>query len=329
MKIAFINNFIIDSPSNGIKIQAETWKNGLEKIGHEVTLINPWETDNWSIYDIILIFKYGNALFEYVKTLFPINPNIVLAPIIDSNYSPKTFYWASKYLKIDSLRLRSNYNDIYKIKDKIKLYFVRSNYEKKFISEGLKIPEERIFIIPLSSRFIDFPTNNIKENFCFHVSIIEKGHKNVKRLIEAAIKYQFNLKLAGFTHNPQKIHDMISPYSNIEYIGYLSDEELRQYYKRAKVFALPSIYEGVGMAALEAASYGSDIVITKIGGPKEYYNNMAYQVNPYDVDDIGRNILKAFDHSHQPALQKYIFENYNLDKCMKKLENALEKVLNT
>lgn len=46
--------------------------------------------------------------------------------------------------------------------------------------------------------------------------------------------------------------------------------------------------EGVGIVAVDAAIYGCEIVITNIGGPKEYYDNMAYTVNPYNIDDIGK-----------------------------------------
>lgn len=326
MKIAFINNFTIVTPTNGIKMQALMWKKGLEERGHEVNLIEPWKTNDWREYDYIIIFKYGTALYEYVRTIAPLNPNIVLAPIIDSNYSPRLFHFTCKYLKVDALRLRSNYSDLYKIKDQIKLYLVRSEYEKRFITEGLGIAEEKIRIIPLSSRLPLSESKQPKENFCLHVSILDDERKNVKKLIEAAVKYRFELKLAGYIHEPQKFLKEIAPYPNIEYVGFLSDEELCHYYQRAKVFALPSTYEGVGMAALEAASYGCDIVMTNIGAPKEYYKGLAYLVNPNDVDDIGGSILKAMEHSNQPTLQQYIIENFHIKSCMILLEDALKRI---
>lgn len=326
MKIAFVNNFTIVTPINGIKIQALMWKKGLEERGHEVALIEPWKNNDWREYDYIVIFKYGTALYEYVRTIAPLNPNIVLAPIIDSNYSPRLFRFTCKYLKVDALRLRSNYSDLYKIKDQIKLYLVRSEYEKRFITEGLGIAEERIKIIPLSSRLPLNESKQPKENFCLHVSILDDKRKNVKKLIAAAVKYRFELKLAGYIHEPKKFLKEIMLYPNIEYVGILSDDELCQYYQRAKVFALPSTYEGVGMAALEAAAYGCDIVMTNIGAPKEYYKGLAYLVNPNDVDDIGKNVLKAMKHSNQPILKKHIIENFNINNCMSLLEKTLYSI---
>ena len=87
----------------------------------------------------------------------------------------------------------------------------------------------------------------------------------------------------------------------------MSDDQLEDLYRRAKVFCLPSIGEGVGLVALEAASFGCDIVVTRIGGPKEYYDDMAYVVNPYKVDEIGLAVLNALQAiDRQPKLMSYI-----------------------
>jgi glycosyltransferase involved in cell wall biosynthesis len=82
--------------------------------------------------------------------------------------------------------------------------------------------------------------------------------KNVPRLIEAAKKYQFNLKLVGNKGNAEsekRIRALIGDSQNIEILGFISDEELSLLYDKAKVFALPSINEGVGLVALEAAMH--------------------------------------------------------------------------
>jgi hypothetical protein len=99
-------------------------------------------------------------------------------------------------------------------------------------------------------------------------------------------------------------------------------------YKRAKVFALPSIYEGVGIVALDAAVMGCDIVITRLGGPKEYYNNMAVEVDPYSIDEIGLAVSQLMQgQTFQPDLRKYILENYSLKNISEQLEMAFSIVL--
>ena len=99
---------------------------------------------------------------------------------------------------------------------------------------------------------------------------------------------------------------------------------LKQYYKRAKVFALPSFVEGVGMVALEAAGYGCEIVLTQIGAPKEYWDGQAELVNPYSVDEIGQAVVKLIKYGKsQPMLLKYISDKYSPQACSKMLENVL------
>ena len=112
-------------------------------------------------------------------------------------------------------------------------------------------------------------------------------------------------------------------------MGFVSDDELSLLYDRAKVFALPSINEGVGLVALEAAMHECNIVITNIGGPKEYYpSGLAQLVDPYNIDSIGRAIITALaDNETQPKLKDFIEKNYSVSNCTDILINFYSKVL--
>ena len=110
---------------------------------------------------------------------------------------------------------------------------------------------------------------------------------------------------------------------NIKYIGRVSDDKLKELYGAAKVFALPSIGEGVGLVALDAAVYGCDIVVTSIGGPKEYYDGLAFEVDPYSVNSIGKAVMSAMSATdRQPRLMRHVIDCYSLAKCMHKLADS-------
>ena len=80
------------------------------------------------------------------------------------------------------------------------------------------------------------------------------------------------------------------------------------------------------MVAVEAASYGCDIVVTEIGGPKEYYGSRAFVVNPYDVDEIGKAVVAALaEKEYQPQLMKKINEKYSLPRCVAQLAEEYSK----
>lgn len=333
MDIAFIKSTPHIATASGVKIQALEWKTGLEKQGHNITLINCWENIDWARFDILLFFEYDGYLRQFIELTKNLKAKIALAPIIDANATNFQFKLACKFLGCEKLRLRSKFHDLYIIRNCIDMYYVRSEYEKKYITKSLGIKDNKVTIVPLSYRIIPSKENILKENFCFHLSRPADKGKNVPRLIKAAKKYNIPLIIAGGVKDDNErnwLMSLISDAPNIKYVGYLNEQELYSYYKKAKVFALPSIYEGVGMAALEAAVLGCEIVITKLGGPKEYFNNMAEIVNPYDIDEIGESISKLLNNnkSYQPQLSDYIINHYNTDTCISILNSSLRKIMN-
>ena len=173
----------------------------------------------------------------------------------------------------------------------------------------------------------------VKEDFCFHSSRLYAANKNVTRLIQAAIKYNFPLYLGGILNGKTEedwLHQQIEGHDNIHYIGLVSDDELKNWYRRAKVFALPSLSEGVGMVALEAAGYGAEVVLTNVGAPKEYWGGRARLIDPKSVDDIGQAVLECLTgkHKKQPELMKFINEEYSLKSCSQTIVEALKTLSN-
>lgn len=326
MYIAFIisESFCI-SPNNGIRIQAETWATELERQGHIVKKIDPWECQDWTNFDIIHLFGWN----EFLLNLHELpNRNIVFSPIIDS-FQPIWKYRLASYWGIKRLRLNSTNNAIRRAIPFIKMWCVRTRFEYQYVCKAYGISPNKVAIIPLSFRVSSNEYIVPKEQCCLHVSRITQDRKNVERLVEASKKYGFNLLLAGSVDESYKESDLkrkIEQYPNVQYLGRLSDENLLNLYKRVKVFALPSIGEGVGLVALEAAACGCVIVVTNIGGPKEYYGNMAYVVNPYSIDDIGSSVLKALEDTKcQPRLMKYVQKEYALEVCVKRLIDTCYK----
>lgn len=323
MKIAYVlSESACVSPYSGIRIQAETWAGELERQGHQIIRISPWKQRDWQSYDTIHIFGYCSMLNNLSK--IP-NKNIVFSPIIDS-FQPIWKYrlvthWGSK-----RLRLTSHNYEIRQAAKYIRTWCVRTRFEYEYVRQAYGISPSKIAIIPLSYRVTPPKTYPEKEPFCLHVSKITDKRKNVERLVDAAIKYRFRLVLAGSAdaalYEQSSLKKKIEVNTNITYLGRVSDGELLRLYCAAKVFALPSLGEGVGMVALEAAACGCDIVITNIGGPKEYYGDMATVVNPYNADGIGTAVQNALSaNSYQPRLMNSIQDNYCLQKCVSDLAN--------
>lgn len=333
MNILIIIPYASKNYSGGINVQGRMWKEGLEALGHKVQLHNVWERFNYKIVDIVMFIGNGVLIRDYIRLFSDFNHiKFAVAPIIDE---PNL----NKYKLFSLIPFSRRLSDINTVnllrsqKDKISIWLARSKWERRFICEGLGVSPDKVAIIPISMRFNSVPNVDFtkKENFCLHVSRLASPGKNVERLVKAAKKYKFKLVLAGTLNGEKEIDWMKSIIGNskdIIYTGWLSEEELKRLYLKAKVFALPSFIEGVGMVALEAACYGSEIVLTNIGAPKEYYNGRAVLVDPNSVDSIGQGVLTAMSSKKaQPELKKHIEENYSVQICMKKLEKALLSIL--
>lgn len=317
---------------DGSKMQAEIWAKELERKGHTVDRINPWEHYDWKNYDVVHVFGFGLWNYDIIHWGSGINQNFVFSPIIDTN-TPMWKYKLATHFGCKKLRLFSQNYALRQLKQDIKLFFARTEYEADYLRQGYGISEDKIAIIPLSYREINYNPSIEKEPFCLFTGTMTQPRKNVPRLIEAAKKYGFNLKLVGNKGNAEseaKLRAQIGDANNIEILGFVSDEELNLLYNRAKVFALPSINEGVGLAALEAAICGCNIVITNLGGPKEYYEKESAElVNPYDVDDIGKAILRALENHHaQPQLRNTLINKYNVSTCVDKLVAYYQQLSN-
>lgn len=331
MKIAFILSHGALAPSNGVRSQAITWKKGLENLGHEVILIDMWQKNDWTSFDIIHFYGFSIYMRDFINGVSKINPNIVVSPILDPNYSIRRLKLYSHF-GIKKFNLTNPYHGLRSIKSKVKTILVRSNFEKEYIVKGFGFKREVCGVVPLSFNIPTHEKSRKKDSFCLHISLLTDERKNVKRLIQAAIKYKFKLILGGKLRNEKEVkllNSWIGDNKNIEYRGYLSNEEMIRLYSAAKVFALPSTNEGVGIVALEAAAMNCDIVLTNLGGPKEYYNGMAKLIKPQSIDQIGRAIRYFLDgNSCQPELGSHIRSNYCLQSVTEQLVNAYQLINN-
>lgn len=333
MKIAYIMypGACYMGAGDGSKMQAEIWAKELIRKGHQVDRINPWGHYDWKSYDIVHVFGFGLWNYDIIHWGSGINPNFVFSPIIDTN-TPMWKYRMATYFGCRRLRLFSQNYALRQLKPDIKLFFARTEYEADYLHHGYGIDKELIATVPLSYREDNYDDSICKEPFCLFVGTMTQARKNVPRLIQAAIKFGFSLKLVGNKGNATseaKLKAMIGNASNIEIIGFVSDAKLISLYNRAKVFALPSLNEGVGLVALEAAIHGCNIVITNLGGPKEYYEEgTAYLVNPNDVDSIGKAVMKALeDEKNQPKLRNNLIQKYNVSTCVDKLIGHYQQIM--
>ena len=328
MKIGIVKPTASIAPTGGVKVQGLMWRDGLVTLGHEVILVDFWQNYDWESFDWIIVLQFGGMFTGVSSGLRKHCKRIACAPIIDPKWNHSIYKFYTKYWGFHKhLGLTSRFHEMYRNRGCFDLWLVRSEYEASYVEKCLDIDRKLIRIVPLQVRVPFVDTMPVKENFCFHASRLFGPNKNVPRLIKAAKKYNFKLVLAGYLHGEKEkkwLKDQICGFDNIEYVGTLSEEDLLQYYRRCKVFALPSTQDGVGMVALEAAANGAEVVLTKLGAPKDYFQGRAQLVDPFSIDEIGYAITELMDKGKsQPELVDFMKKNYTPEVCAKQLEKAL------
>ncbi|MEP4147177.1 MAG: glycosyltransferase family 4 protein [Halioglobus sp.] len=328
MKIGFMIGPTIAGRQNGVVSQAITWKNGICSLGSNVDLINPWNSQNWGSFDVVHIFGLG-ACLEMIPALKAAGvKKIVLSPIYDAVHSDISIGLLS-LLNFPLINLKTSWAIVKSSIDHIDLIMCRSTFEKDRLKSIYGIEESKMKIVRLPVRFSERPSDCSDRSIdVLHVSILNSKNKNVKRLINAAIKFGFDLTLAGNITSAEfskYLDDITGKNANIRYKGLVTDDELINLYNCCRVFALPSTFEGVGLVALEAAFHGADIVLTENGAPKEYYKGMARLVDPLSVNDIGSAIRNALSgHTFQPDLADHIAVNHSSERSARDLLLAYE-----
>ena len=87
-------------------------------------------------------------------------------------------------------------------------------------------------------------------------------------------------------------------------LEHIDQSFLRQYYAACKVHALVSWMETAGMASLEAAAMGANIVITDKGDTRDYFGDLAFYCSPDSVASIREALMRAHSAPRSTLLQE-------------------------
>ncbi len=102
------------------------------------------------------------------------------------------------------------------------------------------------------------------------------------------------------THNDQRLLDIAArdSFGRICFTGVVADEDLPTIYANASLFVYPSLYEGFGIAPLEAMSCGVPVLASRNGSLPEVLGEAAWLVDdPTDVETVGEGMLQILTDS--------------------------------
>lgn len=208
-----------------------------------------------------------------------------------------------------SLPFRTYYSTIYKYiaKNCLKVFTV-SEFSRKELNRYFAIPLQKIVVIsPGCDHLLKvIPDLEVLKrfgltsgNFVLGVSS-RSSVKNFEGLASAwrllgrgglklAIAGKSNRHVFRQRHQPSD--------TDVTWLGYVTDEELRALYEAAALFAYPSFYEGFGYPPLEAMSCGCPVVVARSSALPESCGGAAVYCDPSSPQDIADKIAWILDNS--------------------------------
>jgi len=340
-----INGKFLSEKRTGIHRYTEELVRSLDKISADLNLVlvKPKKTEISLDLKNIRVVEYGNGsgiLWEQICFAFycllykavPINLcNIIpllkpngISCIHDVSYKANPEFFSNWYGFLSRTWHKINYWFICKFSKKI---ITISEFSKNEIIKFYKVKPEKISVISDSWQHISQKfskslnsENRSSGNYFFAMSSIAKN-KNFKWVLELAKRNpEQKFKIAG-SFNPTRFGENMdfNELENVEFLGYVSDEEAKTLMQNCRAFLFPSLYEGFGLPPMEALAVGAQIVVSNIPVLREIYGNSAHYVEPnnYDIDLEG-----VLAEEVEPA--EKVLGNCSWEKSAEKLKMVLE-----
>jgi glycosyltransferase involved in cell wall biosynthesis len=128
------------------------------------------------------------------------------------------------------------------------------------------------------------------------LSIYQKGIDLLDKIVEETLSRDRNVHftIVGSGEGSEILKLLEKKYStNVRYLGFVSDRELKKHYMKSSLFILTSRYETPGLALLEAQSYGIPAVAFDVMGPRDIMTKkiQGELIKPFDTDEFAEKII--------------------------------------
>jgi glycosyltransferase involved in cell wall biosynthesis len=358
MKVAFFSRATLFSGKGGDTVQISNTAIQLRRLGIDVDILVSDREINYSQYDLLHFFNIirPDNILNHIRRSG--KPFVVSTIFVDySEFEKKARKGLPailfKILPADSIEYLKAVARSLVSGEKIKSRYFFLNGQKKSIRQiagkaAMLLPNseneyerfQKAYDVPKKFRVI--PNGIDTSLFRLKNEIVQRddrlvlcvarieGLKNQLTLIRALAGTKYKLIIVG-----SPAPNQISYYeqckqaatSNIEFIDFMEQQSLLEYYQRAKVHILPSWFETTGLSSLEAAVMGCNIVITPKGDAKEYFEDYAYYCDPESSESIFRAVESAASSSVNPGLANLVHEKYTWEIAAAKTRDAYLEIL--
>jgi glycosyltransferase involved in cell wall biosynthesis len=229
---------------------------------------------------------------------------------------------------------------------KCKAIFTVSEIAKQDICEYYHLKPEMIYVIPNGvdiSRFYPKEISIASSQYLLVVGAAYQ-HKNIHELISNCQYWRKKYKLKIVSSRGKYAHylkNLVSQYNlenDVEFCGYVTQEQLVELYQNCKALVFPSLWEGFGIPPLEALACGRPAIVSDITVHREILGDAAFYITLGDSSswesafaqlenvnivaqkvDLGRQVLKKYtwENSGHKLVDALLIVEPDLQYCLK------------
>jgi glycosyltransferase involved in cell wall biosynthesis len=330
--------------NGGPRTQVLQTKRCLEQLGITVSLFESWKEFRRDGVDLVHLFAANIGTYHLAREIHKLGIPVIVSPIFYTRHGPgvvRAVITADRIAKGLVRGIWTDYGLIAEICSWANAVLPNTSSEAALFKQGFGVEDDRITVVPngVEERFAMATPDAFVNKYGVHDFILNAGHvgparKNVLRLIRALSTIDHPAVIIGryddsgegrmcldeAQRNPRLL--MLESLPN-------DSELLASAYAACDVFALPSLFETPGIAALEAGLAGAKIVITGVGGTRDYFREDADYVDPGSVDSIRDGILKGLSRKKTPTLRDRIRREYLWEQVAGRTLEVYRRVLGT
>ena len=233
--------------------------------------------------------------------------------------------------------------------DQIKFIQVNTNSEKQQMNQYLKIPEEKMHVIPLGVDHKTFHPSKDKEStrkkilskfkiknipYFMHISELNLARKNILRILEAFKKaknhgLEHSLIIVG-KNNPEIVIQKAKGIPDVHVLGYVSEEDLSELIQGSEALLYPSLHEAWGFPMVESMACGIPVITSNLYSMPEVTNGGALLVDPYSTKDICTKILEIAKNERLREVLSHkalrVSKEYSWERTAKEYLNLCNKI---
>ncbi|PAD29767.1 hypothetical protein CHH60_19535 [Paenibacillus sp. 7523-1] len=212
-----------------------------------------------------------------------------------------------------------------------------SNFSKGELIQHCKIAAQKVSVTHLGIDHIHdrqaaqgtLEKYGIQSPYVLAVSTMNP-YKNFKLILEILpeVKAQnLSVVIVGSKNSKVFSNHQVSDSDGVNWVGYVSDEELKALYERAAGFIFPSLYEGFGLPPLEAMALGCPVIVSSRGSIPEVCGDAGLYFDPLHPQEAASRLVEI---TSDPELGRQLSTKgkehsafFSWNKCAKDTVNII------